>query len=128
MDFFKDTIWFIPCYTLIGGIVALLWSPGIIRQTGSRPAGYVNLLMTSLAFLHSVIALYQIWDIPPQDIRFVWLQAADLTISFDIRVSAVSVGALVLITGLNVLSQLYAVGYLEMDWSWARFFALMGFF
>ncbi|MGY6529061.1 MAG: NAD(P)H-quinone oxidoreductase subunit F [Cyanobacterium sp.] len=128
MDFFKDTIWFIPCYTLIGGVVALLWSPGIIRQTGSRPAGYVNLLMTSFAFLHSVIALYQIWDIPPQDIRFVWLQAADLTISFDIRVSAVSVGALVLITGLNVLSQLYAVGYLEMDWSWARFFALMGFF
>ena len=37
-------------------------------------------------------------------------------------------GALVLITGLNILAQLYAVGYMEMDWGWGRFYALMGFF
>lgn len=128
MEFFSENIWFIPCYTLIGGVLALLWSPGIIRQTGSRPAGYINIFMAFLAFIHSIIALYQIYDKVPQDIRFTWLQAANLTISFDIRISAVSVGALALITGLNVLSQLYAVGYLEMDWGWARFYALIGLF
>lgn len=128
MEFFSDNIWFIPCYTLIGGLFALLWSPGIIRQTGSRPAGYINIFMAFLAFIHSIIALSQIYDEVPQDIRFTWLQAANLTISFDIRISAVSIGALALITGLNVLSQLYAVGYLEMDWGWARFYALIGLF
>lgn len=128
MTFFSETIWFIPCYTLIGGLIALLWSPAIIKKTGSRPAGYVNILMTSLAFLHSVIALYQIWEKPAQELRFTWLEAAGIDISFDLQISSISVGALTLITGLNVLCQLYAVGYLEMDWGWARFYALMGFF
>ncbi len=128
MEFFQENIWFIPCYTLIGGLIALLWSPGVIRNTGSRPVGYINILMTFLAFTHSIIALYEIWDQPNQDLRFTWLQAADLTISFDLKISAISVGALALITGLNLLSQIYAVGYLEMDWGWARFYALIGFF
>jgi NAD(P)H-quinone oxidoreductase subunit 5 len=114
MTFFSETIWFIPCYTLIGGLIALLWSPAIIKKTGSRPAGYVNILMTSLAFLHSVIALSQIWELPAQELRFIWLEAAGVNISFDLQISPVSVGALTLITGLNVLCQLYAVGYLEL--------------
>lgn len=128
MNFFSENILLIPCYTLIGGLLAMFWSPGVIRKTGSRPAGYINIVMTFLAFIHSVIALYQIWDEPPQDFSFIWLKASDLTISFDIQISPISVGALALITGLNVLCQLYAVGYLEMDWGWARFYALMGFF
>ncbi|BAQ66669.1 NAD(P)H-quinone oxidoreductase subunit F [Geminocystis sp. NIES-3709] len=128
MNFFNETIWFIPCYTLIGGLIGLLWSPGIIRKTGSRPAGYINILMTSMAFIHSVIALYQIWGKPAQELRFTWLKVASLNVSFDVQISSISVGALALITGLNVLCQLYAVGYLEMDWGWARFYALMGFF
>lgn len=128
MNFFSETIWFIPCYTLIGGLVAFLWSPGIIKNTGSRPAGYINIIMSFLAFIHSVVVLYQTWELPAKELRFTWLEAAGVNISFDLQISPVSVGALTLITGLNVLSQLYAVGYLEMDWGWARFFALMGFF
>lgn len=128
MNFFSENILFIPCYTLIGGLFALLWSPGVIRKTGSRPAGYINILMASFAFIHSVIALYQIWDNPPQELRFTWLEVAGLNISFDVQISAISVGALALITGLNVLSQIYAIGYLEMDWGWARFYALIGLF
>ncbi|MEO6861367.1 MAG: NAD(P)H-quinone oxidoreductase subunit F, partial [Microcoleus sp.] len=45
-----------------------------------------------------------------------------------VEISAVTVGATVLITGLNLLAQIYAVGYMEMDWGWARFFSLMGLF
>lgn len=128
MNFLSETIWFIPCYTLVGGVFALFWSPGVIRNTGSRPAGYINIIMTSLAFLHSIIALSQIWAKPAQEFRFTWLEVAGVNFSFDLQVSAISIGALALITGLNVLCQIYAIGYLEMDWGWARFFALMGFF
>ena len=128
MAFFTETIWFIPCYTLIGGLLALLWSPAIIGKTGSRPAGYINIFMTSMAFLHSIFALYQIWELPAQEVRYSWLEAGALNISFDLQINPVSLGAMTLITGLNVLCQLYAVGYLEMDWGWARFYALMGFF
>ncbi len=125
---FSKSIWLVPCYALLGATLALMWSPGIINKTGTRPAGYINLIMTCLAFVHSVFALQEVWQQPIQEVRFPWLTAAGLYISFDIKISAVTAGALVLITGLNILAQLYAVGYMEMDWGWARFYALMGFF
>jgi len=124
----SQVAWLIPCYALLGAVLAIPWSPGIIRQTGPRPAGYISILMTLLAFVHSLIVLVFIWDHPPLDFSFPWLQAADLNISLDIEISAVNVAALVLITGLNLLAQIYAVGYLEMDWGWARFFSLMALF
>ncbi len=125
---FSQSIWLIPCYALVGATLSILWSPGIIRKTGPRPTAYINIAMSCIAFIHSLLALVEIWQQPVQELRFPWLSAAGLYISFDIKISAVSVGALVLITGLNALAQLYAVGYMEMDWGWARFFALMGFF
>ncbi len=125
---FSDKIWLVPCYALVGAILALIWSPGISKKTGSRPAGYINLAMTCVAFIHSVLALQEVWQQPIQEIRFPWLTAAGLYISFDIKISAITVGALVLITGLNILAQLYAIGYMEMDWGWGRFYALMAFF
>lgn len=125
---FSESIWLVPCYALVGATLALMWSPGIIKNTGSRPAGYLNLVITCVAFIHSVFALQEVWQQPVQEMRFAWLTAAGLYISFDIKISAVTAGALVLITGLNILAQLYAVGYMEMDWGWARFYALMGFF
>ena len=128
VQMFSESIWLVPCYALVGGAIALTWSPGIVRQTGPRPAGYINLLATCIAFLHSILALQEVWHQPVQEIRFPWLTAAGLYISFDIKISAITVSALVLITGLNILAQLYAVGYMEMDWGWGRFYALMGFF
>ncbi len=125
---FSESIWLVPCYALVGAIMSLTCSPGKINKTGSRPAGYINLLMTCIAFIHSILALQEVWQQPVQEIRFPWLTAAGLYISFDIKISSITVAALVLITGLNILAQLYAVGYMEMDWGWGRFYALMGFF
>ena len=125
---FSKSIWLVPCYALVGAIVGLMWSPGIFKKIGSRPAGYINLIMTSIAFVHSILALQEVWLQPVQEIRLPWLTAAGLYISFDIKISAITTAALVLITGLNILAQLYAVGYMEMDWGWGRFYALMAFF
>lgn len=124
----SQTIWLVPCYALMGALLVLPWSPGIIRQTGPRPAGYVNLLMTLVAFVHSLIVLPSTWHQPSQYLSFEWLQAANLNISFDLEISSVTVGALLLVTGLNLAAQVYAIGYLEMDWGWARFFSLLALF
>ena len=128
MDQFLQSIWLIPCYALIGGLAALPWSPTVIRRTGPRPAGYVNLLMTCLAFAHSLIALQGTWNAPPQQVSFNWLSTAGLNITLDLEISQVSVAAMVLVTGLNLLAQIYAIGYMEMDWGWARFYSLLGLF
>jgi NAD(P)H-quinone oxidoreductase subunit 5 len=126
--FFLETAWLIPWYGVIGAILTLPWAAGVIRQTGPRPAAYLNLLMTLMAFGHSLWWLLTIWDLPPQEIVTPWLSLQDVQISVNLEVSRISVGGAVIVTGLSLLAQLYALGYMEKDWALARFYALMGFF
>jgi NAD(P)H-quinone oxidoreductase subunit 5 len=123
-----QTAWMIPCYALVGAIGALPWFPGIIRRTGPRPAGYINLLMTFLTLVHALGALAAVWGKPAVHLDFTWLQAAGLTLSLPLEVSTLNLAAAALVAGLNFTAQIYAVGYLEMDWGWARFFSLLGLF
>jgi len=127
-EILSQTAWFVPVYALLGALLAALWSPGITRRTGPRPAGYVNLIMTFVAFVHSLGALAGLWGQPARNLSWGWLHAAGLNVTIDVKLSALTVGAMVLITGLNLLAQLYAVGYLEMDWGWARFYTVVGLF
>ncbi|MBW4685734.1 MAG: NAD(P)H-quinone oxidoreductase subunit F [Komarekiella atlantica HA4396-MV6] len=127
-QFLLETVWLVPCYALMGGLLAVPWSPGIIRHTGPRPAGYVNLVMTFLAFVHSAIALQATWNHPPQEVFIPWLSTAGLDLTIALEISSVSVGALVVICGLNLLAQIFAIGYMEMDWGWGRFYSLLGLF
>ena len=127
-QFLLQTSWWIPCYGLAGAILTLPWSTGIIRRTGPRPAAYFNVLMTILAFVHGAIVLRSTLGQDPQPILLHWFQAADLDLSFAIDISSVSVGAMEVITGLSLLAQVFALGYMEKDWALARFFGLMGFF
>jgi len=127
-DFLLENFWLIPAYSLIGALITLPWSLGIVRQTGPRPAAYINILMTSVGFIHGSIIFNPIWSRPAQQFVFHWLKVADLDLTLSFEVSPVSFGALELVTGISLLVQIYALGYLEKDWSLARFFALMGFF
>lgn len=123
-----QSIWLIPCYALLGAILSALWFPGITRRTGPRPSGYLNGLMSFASFLHAAFALPATWNQPPQEILIPWLDVAGLNLTIPIEISTLSVGAIVLVTGINLLAQTYAFGYMEMDWGWARFFSLLAFF
>jgi len=127
-QFLLETSWWVPLYGLVGAILTLPWSMGLIRRTGPRPAAYFNLLMTVLAFLHGSIVFRLTWNRESFELVFHWLKAAGLDLSFAVEISQVSVGAMELVTGLSLLAQLFALGYMEKDWALARFFALMGFF
>jgi NAD(P)H-quinone oxidoreductase subunit 5 len=127
-EFLTQTSWWVPFYGLIGAVVTLPWSTGIVRRTGPRPAAYFNLLMTIVAFVHGFVVFRSTLSQEPQQIIFHWLTAADLDLSFAIEISSVTVGAMELVTIMSLLAQLFALGYMEKDWALARFFALMGFF
>ncbi|MGE5658521.1 MAG: NAD(P)H-quinone oxidoreductase subunit F [Actinomycetota bacterium] len=127
-EFFLQTVWLIPCYPLIGAVLSMLWFPSITRLTGPRPAGYVNAILTFIAFTHGVLALPATWNQPPQELLIPWLQVADLDLTIPLEISSVTLGATILVTGLNLLAQIFAVGYMEMDWGWARFYTILGLF
>ncbi len=127
-QWFAQTAWLIPCYPFIGMLLSILWFPAITRRTGPRPAGYVNAVSTFTALIHSIAALPALLDQPPIQLNFSWLNVAGLELSLPLEISALSVGACILIIGLNFLAQIYAIGYLEMDWGWARFYAMLALF
>ncbi len=127
-QFLLQTCWWIPFYGIIGAVLTLPWSTGTIRTTGPRPAAYFNLLMTVLAFVHGGIVFRLTWNQEPLHLVFHWLQVADLDLSLALEISSVSVGAMELVTGLSLLAQMFALGYMEKDWALARFYGLMGFF
>jgi len=127
-DFLFQTCWFVPFYGLIGAIFTIPWSAGIVRRTGPRPAAYFNIFMTLLSFIHGSIAFAHTWKQPPHELIIPWLKVAFLDLPLAIEISQVNLGALELVTGISLLTQIYALGYMEKDWSLARFYGLMGFF
>jgi NAD(P)H-quinone oxidoreductase subunit 5 len=127
-EFLVQKSWWIPCYGLVGALLTLPWATGAIKRTGPRPGAYINIFMTVVAFIHGTIAFRTIWHQPPQLLTFEWLRVLDLQLTLSFNISDVNMAAMELITGLSLLAQLFALGYMEKDWALARFFALMGFF
>ncbi|OYQ63531.1 NAD(P)H-quinone oxidoreductase subunit F [Pseudanabaena sp. SR411] len=123
-----DTIWLIPCYSLIGAMLSIIWFPSITRKTGPRPAGYINIFMTLCSLVHAITALTVVWGQPAKLLSFPWLEVGGLNFTIDLQISEITVGAIVLVTAINLLAEIYAVGYMEMDWGWGRFYALLALF
>jgi NAD(P)H-quinone oxidoreductase subunit 5 len=123
-----QTSWWVPLYGLVGAILTLPWSIGLVRRTGPRPAAYFNILMTVLALIHSALLLKAVWYQEPVRSLIPWLSVPDFDIWLTLETSRTSVAAALFVTGLSLLAQIFALGYLEKDWALARFYALMGFF
>jgi NAD(P)H-quinone oxidoreductase subunit 5 len=127
-QFLLETSWLIPVYGLVGALLSLPWATGLIRDRGQRLAAYLNILMTLLALLHGTLVFSQVWEQPAYQLVLHWFHVADFDLSFNVNLDSISVGAMELITGLSLLAQVYALGYLEKELSLARFYGLMGFF
>jgi len=123
-------VWLIPFYSLIGALLTLPWALGFLRRTGPRPAAYLNILMTLLSFAHGSVVFNYISENKNAafGISFPWFSVADLDLSFAVEVSPISISALSLVTIMSLLAQIFAIGYMEKDWSLARFFGMLSFF
>ncbi len=127
-EFLIQSSWLIPFYGLLGALGTLPWSLGFVRRTGQRPAAYINLLMSVLATVHGAIAFRAMWGQDPRELLLPWLNAADLHLNITLQISSISLGAIELISSLSLTAQVFALGYMEKDWSLGRFYGLMGFF
>lgn len=121
-------VWLIPVYGFSGVLLSLPWATGWFKRNGPRPAAYLNLLVTLLAFAHGSLVTLEIWERGAQHLSFNWFSAADLHLAIGFDLSLTNLAALELVTLLSLLAQFFALGYLDKDWSLARFYALVGFF
>ncbi len=128
-SFIVDASWLIPFYGLIGSLLTLPWALGLWRNAGPRLAAYVNLVMTLGSVIHATALFNQVLSTTvPASLVFRWVHLQDLDISLALRLTPISAAAVVTVASLSFIAQMFALGYLEKDWSLARFFALMGFF
>ncbi len=123
-----ESSWWIPCYGWAGTALALPWAGGWIKRSGPRPAAYLNILLTFVALAHGFWLLRQVWGRDPQILNYLWFQVADLNLTLSLEISPLTLGTVVWFSGLSLLAQIYALGYLDKDWGLGRFAALMGFF
>ena len=121
-------VWLIPVYGFSGVLLSLPWATGWVKRNGPRPAAYLNLLVTLLAFAHGSLVTLEIWQRGAQHISVNWFSAADLHLAIGFDLSLTNLAALELVTLLSLLAQFFALGYLDKEWSLARFYALVGFF
>jgi NAD(P)H-quinone oxidoreductase subunit 5 len=120
--------WLIPLYGFSGVILSLPWAAGWIKRNGPRPAAYLNLLLTLLAVVHGSLILRDVLSLGPQQIDWRWFQVADLDLRIGFDLSLTNLAALELVTFMSLVGQIFALGYLDKEWSLARFYALVGFF
>jgi NAD(P)H-quinone oxidoreductase subunit 5 len=120
--------WLIPLYGFSGVILSLPWAAGWIKRNGPRPAAYLNLLLTLLAVVHGSFILRDVLTLGPQQIDWRWFQVADLDLRIGFDLSLTNLAALELVTFMSLVGQVFALGYLDKEWSLARFYALVGFF
>lgn len=109
-------------------LLSLPWASGLIKREGPRPAAYLNLIVTLLAVLHGSLLLREVLLHGALHIEFPWFQAADLDLRIGFDLSLTNLAALEFVTGMSLLGQVFALGYLDKEWSLARFYALVGFF
>jgi NAD(P)H-quinone oxidoreductase subunit 5 len=120
--------WLIPLYGFSGVLLSLPWAAGWIKRNGPRPAAYLNLLVTLVAVLHGTLILLEVLTLGPQQLDLPWFQVADLDLRIGLDLSLTNLAALELVTFISLVGQVFALGYLDKEWSLARFYALGGFF
>ena len=120
--------WLIPLYGFSGVVVALPWASGWIKRNGSRPAAFLNLLLSLVAVLHGSLVTWEVWQQGPQHLSFAWFSVADLHLQIGFDLSLTNLVALEMVTLMSLVAQFFALGYLDKEWSLARFYALLGFF
>ncbi len=123
-----QTAWLIPLYGFSGVLLSLPWATGWIKRQGPRPAAYLNLLLSVVALVHGSLVFREVLRTGPHLLELNWFQIADLNLKIGFDLSLTNLAALEMVTTMSVLCQVFALGYLDKDWSLARFYALVGFF
>lgn len=121
-------VWLIPLYGFSGMFLSLPWSAGWFKRQGPRPAAYLNLIMTLLGVIHGSLVLQQILQLGAQHLQFDWFGVGDMNLQIGFELSLTNLAALEFVTAMSLLGQVFALGYLDKEWSLARFYALVGFF
>src|SRR5580658_973005 len=119
-------LWLIPIFPLLGFLVN-----GLL---GRRfPKALINLIAVGSVVLSFAWVLKTLLGLGPIDTKYIehyytWIQSGTLNIGVDFAVDRLTAIMLLVVTGVGLLIHIYAVGYMEHEGGYYRFFAYLNLF
>jgi NADH-quinone oxidoreductase subunit L len=123
-----DLVWLVPALPLTGAIVALFGG----RRAG-RNIGWLASALVAAAFAAALGLLLDLLALPSTERArvvhlFDWIRVGDLEANVDLLVDPLSVTMALVVTGVGALIHVYAIGYMEGDPRYGRFFSHLNLF
>jgi NADH-quinone oxidoreductase subunit L len=123
-----DQAWLIPALPLGGAAVNLFFG----RRLG-KAAGWIASATVGLAFAIGVAVLTDLLSLPAEQRQhvvelFQWIDAGRFSLRVSFLTDPLSVTMVLVVTGVGALIHVYAVGYMEGDPRFGRFFAYLNLF
>ncbi|HTU45267.1 MAG TPA: NADH-quinone oxidoreductase subunit L [Bryobacteraceae bacterium] len=119
-------LWLIPLFPLIGFLLN-----GLFGKRLSKPL--INAFAIgsiTASFLYVLVVLSKLYplDTAHSEHYFTWIQSGFLNIGFDLFVDRLTAVMLLIVTGVGLLIHIYAIGYMEHEGGYYRFFAYFNLF
>jgi len=119
-------LWLIPIFPLAGFLLS-----GLLGKRLSKPM--INLFAigsVALSFIWVVKTLLALGPIETKYIEhyFTWIQSGPLQINVDFAIDRLTAVMLMVVTGVGLLIHIYAIGYMEHEGGYYRFFAYLNLF
>ncbi|MCG3748944.1 MULTISPECIES: NADH-quinone oxidoreductase subunit L [Amycolatopsis] len=116
--------WLLVALPALGALVLLL--------SGKRAKAWGHLLgcaTVTLAFVYAVILFFSTDSGSVTDTKvYSWIPVTQLQVDFGLRIDALSLTFVLLITGVGMLIHFYSIGYMADDEGRYRFFAYLNLF
>jgi len=121
-------VWLIPTLPLAAAVVNLFLGRRLGRWSGWLAASTVGLAFALSAYI------VQDFVSAPEELQpytqhlFDWISVGRFSVGADLRLDALSATMILVITGVGFLIHVYAMGYMEGDPRYGRFFAYLNLF
>ena len=119
-------LWLIPIFPLLGFLIN-----GLFGRRLSKPL--INLFAIGSVFLSLVWAVQALLRLSPLETKYIehyftWIQTGALSINIDFAVDRLTAVMLMVVTGVGTLIHIYAIGYMEHEGGYYRFFSYLNLF
>src|SRR5258706_2054863 len=121
-------LWLIPALPLAGAAVNLF-----IGKRLGRFAGILASAAMAGAFVVSAVLVKDLVTLPGDGrlvVRhlFAWISVGNLHVAADLRLDQISAIMILVVTGIGTLIHVYAIGYMDGDPRFGRFFSYLNLF
>jgi NADH-quinone oxidoreductase subunit L len=119
-------LWLIPIFPLLGFLANGLFGRRI-------PKALINLIAVGSVALSFAWVVKTLLGLSPIETKYIehyytWIQSGALNISVDFAVDRLTAIMLMVVTGVGLLIHIYAVGYMDHEGGYYRFFAYLNLF